>query len=120
MTPSPGNGQRRKGEAVAVPALAVTAWTLSLAVAPVACAAQNPTGTEWAVRTLDVVSAVPLAGVFVSFPDQGESRFTDSLRVAQGPRDLLDGSVRIAARGIGYADLDTIAADQPRHGAPAS
>ena len=64
------------------------------------------------MRTLDAVSAAPLADVFVSFPDHGQSRYTDSLGVVAAPRGL-EGRIRVGARLLGYADLDTTFAVPP-------
>ncbi len=71
-------------------------------------AAQAPDSGVWAVRTVDRPSGQPVSDAFVDFPEHGASGVTDD-------RGLVNGhgtgpAVRVLARRLGYADLDTLVA----------
>ncbi len=71
-------------------------------------AAQAPDSGAWAVRTVDRPSGEPVSGVLVDFPEHRAGGTTND-------RGLVDGhgeghAVRVVARRLGYADLDTLVA----------
>lgn len=71
-------------------------------------AAQAPGTGAWAVRTVDRPTGDPVSGVLVSFPEHDASSATNDrgLAAGVGTADL----VRVVARRLGYADLDTLVA----------
>lgn len=82
-----------------------------LAFLPAASYAQVPTSGAWAVRTVDRTSGEPLSDVLVAFPEYSTTRLTnrEGLATSEGT----SSRVRIVARRLGYADLDTIVAVPP-------
>ncbi len=71
-------------------------------------AAQAPDSGVWAVRTVDRRSGDPISGVLVSFSKRGANRVTDDRGLAAGHKNA--ATVRVLARRLGYADLDTLVA----------
>lgn len=71
-------------------------------------AAQVPDSGVWAVRTVDRPSGKPVSGALVDFPEHGATGVTDDRGLADGHG--ASGSVRVVARRLGYADLDTLVA----------
>ena len=71
-------------------------------------AAQVPESGAWAVRTVDRPSGEPVSGVLVDFPAHGASGVTNDRGLVDGHG--VDATVRVVARRLGYADLDTLVA----------
>ena len=84
--------------------LASTATCLAIMAA--ASHAQVPTSGAWAVRAVDRTSGEPLSDVLVAFPAHSTTEFTDDDGLASGVGGT--GRIRVLARRLGYADLDTV------------